>query len=186
MVIKALEIHEEHVSILEEANVAYVASQTKFSTIWVVTSPNSDQAHCNCPLGMQGNMCKHDVKMFRMINTCVSWFDIIRHACLGMWVDMYSNSEVFASSHCICLVATVSMTYWSLLCKFRVATKIPYSQIVFLISIHCIHWISVMSYIMKPKIWFIWLVACSEIVSLSWIHCILWCNVISLALKSKI
>jgi hypothetical protein len=80
-VIRTLEIPDEHVSILEEVNVAYVASQTNFLTIWVVTSPNSDWAHCNCPLGMRGNMCKHAIKVFRMINTDVLGSNIIRYAC---------------------------------------------------------------------------------------------------------
>ena len=79
-VIRALDIPDEHVRISEEANVAYVASQTNFPTIWVVTSPNSDWAHCNCPLGMRGNMCKHAVKAFKMINKDVSGSDIIRYA----------------------------------------------------------------------------------------------------------
>ena len=67
-VIRALDILNEYVSISEETNVAYVAFQTNFPTIWVVTSPNSDWVHCNCPLGMRGNMCKHAIKVFRMIN----------------------------------------------------------------------------------------------------------------------
>ena len=80
-VIRALDILDEHVRISEEANVAYVASQTNFPTIWVVTSPKSNWTHCNCPLSMQGNMCKHAVKAFTMINKDVSGSDIIRYAC---------------------------------------------------------------------------------------------------------
>ena len=80
-VIRALDILDEHVIISEGVNVAYIASQTNFPTIWVVTSLNSDWAHYNCPLGMRGNMCKHVIKVFRMINTDVLGYDIIRYAC---------------------------------------------------------------------------------------------------------
>ena len=79
-IIRAEEIPEEHVMICEEQDVAYVASQTNFPAIWVVTSPNSDWAHCNCPLGMRGNICKHVVKVFRIINTEAQPADIIRYA----------------------------------------------------------------------------------------------------------
>lgn len=79
-IIRAEEIPDEHVMICEEEDVAYVASQTNFPAIWLVTSPNSDWAHCNCPLGMRGNICKHAVKVFRMINTQVLPGHIIRYA----------------------------------------------------------------------------------------------------------
>lgn len=79
-VIRAEEIPDELVKICEEQDIAYVASQTNFPAIWVVTSPNSDWAHCNCPLGMRGNICKHVVKVFRMINADAHPGDIIRYA----------------------------------------------------------------------------------------------------------
>ena len=79
-VMRAAEIPDEHVRICEEEDVAYVASQTNFPEIWAVMSPNSDWANCNCPLGQRGNICKHVVKVFRMINTEVEPADIIRYA----------------------------------------------------------------------------------------------------------
>jgi hypothetical protein len=79
-VIRAEEIPEEHVMICEEQDVAYVASHINFPAIWIVTSRNSDWAHCNCPLGVRGNSCKHVVKVFRKINTEAQPVDIIRYA----------------------------------------------------------------------------------------------------------
>ena len=79
-VIRAEEIPDEHVGIDEEQDVAYVVSQTNFPVIWVVTSPNSDWAHCSCPLDMRGNVCKHAVKVWRMLNPIAHPADIIRYA----------------------------------------------------------------------------------------------------------
>ena len=79
-VIRAEEIPDEHVLFDLDQDLAYVASQTTCGTIWVVTSPNSDWAQCSCPLGMRGNVCKHAVKVFRMINPECHPADIIRYA----------------------------------------------------------------------------------------------------------
>ncbi|KAG0600519.1 hypothetical protein M758_11G040500 [Ceratodon purpureus] len=79
-VIRAQEIPDEHVKISLEDDIAYVASQTNFPTIWVISSPNSDWATCNCPLGLRGNICKHVVKVFRLINVELHPADIIRFA----------------------------------------------------------------------------------------------------------
>ena len=79
-VIRAEEIPDEHVRICLDEDIAYVASQTNFPHIWVITSPNSDWAHCTCPLGMRGNFCKHVVKVFRMLNADAHPGDIIRYA----------------------------------------------------------------------------------------------------------
>ena len=79
-VIMALEIPDEYVLICEDEDVAYVASKTNFPSIWLVTSPNTDWAQCNCPLGMRGNICKHVVKVFRMLNGQVEPGDIIKYA----------------------------------------------------------------------------------------------------------
>ena len=79
VVIRALEIHDEYVLICEDEDVAYVASKTNFLTIWLVISSNTDWAQCNCPMGMRGNICKHVVKVFRMLNTKVEPGDIIKY-----------------------------------------------------------------------------------------------------------
>lgn len=57
-----------------------VHPKQNFPTIWVVTSPILDWALCNCPLRMQGTMCKHAIKVFRMINTNGLVSDIMRYA----------------------------------------------------------------------------------------------------------
>ncbi|KAG0573812.1 hypothetical protein KC19_VG211300 [Ceratodon purpureus] len=77
-VIRDEEIPDEHVKISEEYDITYVASQTNFPTIWVISSPNSDWASCNCPLGMRGNICKDVVKVFCMINVDLHPVEIIR------------------------------------------------------------------------------------------------------------
>ena len=67
-VLRAREIQDEHVSIDKFGEVAYIASQTNFPSIWCITSLGTDWTHCTCPLGMRGNICKHVVKVYKMMN----------------------------------------------------------------------------------------------------------------------
>ena len=79
-VLRARNIPDEDVLICEDQTVAFVASQTDFPQVWTVTNPNTDWAHCDCYLGMRENVCKHAMKVFKMINKDVENGAIIRYA----------------------------------------------------------------------------------------------------------
>ena len=51
----------------EEKDVTLVISADNYPTVWTVTCPSSTWAQCDCHMGMRGNICKHHVKVFKLL-----------------------------------------------------------------------------------------------------------------------
>ena len=49
-------------------DIALVASINYKPHVWTVNSRDSEMAICNCPLGLQSDLCKHTVKVFKMLH----------------------------------------------------------------------------------------------------------------------
>jgi len=80
-VLRSLEIPDSHVVLYPNGeDLALCASISNFPTVYTITAPNSNWAHCDCPMGQRGNVCKHSLKVFKMINPGISDTLIIRHA----------------------------------------------------------------------------------------------------------
>ena len=67
-IIRASTIPDTNVLICLEDNVAYVGSVNNRPKVWTIHSPNSKWAQCDCPIASQGMICKHVVKVFKMLH----------------------------------------------------------------------------------------------------------------------
>ena len=80
-VLRTREIPDNYVFMYpDEKDVALVISVNNYPAVWTVTCPNSTWAQCDCPMGMRGNICKHQVKVFKLLYPKVEDAFIIRHA----------------------------------------------------------------------------------------------------------
>ena len=81
VVLRAREIPDNYVFMYpDEKDVALVISVNNYPAVWTVTCPNSTWAQCDYPMGMRGNICKHQVKVFKLLHPKVEDAFIIRHA----------------------------------------------------------------------------------------------------------
>ena len=67
-IIRANEILDSNVLICMDEGVAYVASVNSRPKVWTIHSPDSEWAQCNCPIAKEGMICKHTVKVFKMLH----------------------------------------------------------------------------------------------------------------------
>ena len=51
-----------------DEGVAYVASVNNRPKVWTIHAPDSEWAQCNCPIAKEGMICKHIVKVFKMLH----------------------------------------------------------------------------------------------------------------------
>jgi hypothetical protein len=80
-VLRTREIPDNYVFMYpDEKDVTLVISVNNYPAVWTVTCPNSTWAQCDCPMGMRGNICKHQVKVFKLLYPKVEDVFIIRHA----------------------------------------------------------------------------------------------------------
>ena len=73
-------IPDTNVLICLEDNVAYVGSVNNRPKVWTVHSPDSEWAQCDCPIASQGMICKHAVKVFKMLHPGIEDGLIVREA----------------------------------------------------------------------------------------------------------
>jgi hypothetical protein len=67
-IIRANVIPDTNVFIRLDENVAYVGSINNRPKVWTIRYPDSEWAQCNCPIAQEGIMCKHTVKVFKMLH----------------------------------------------------------------------------------------------------------------------
>ena len=67
-IIRANEIPDTNVLICMDEGVAYVASVNNRPKVWTIHAPDSEWAQCNCPVAKEGMICKHTVKVFKMLH----------------------------------------------------------------------------------------------------------------------
>lgn len=80
-VLRAREIPDSHVLIYpNDEDIALVVSVNRFPQVYSITAPNTIWAQCSCPWAQKGNICKHAVKVFKLLNEGVTDHAIIRHA----------------------------------------------------------------------------------------------------------
>ena len=66
---EAFGILHDHVYLYPDGDdVALVMYADDIPHVWTVYGPNSSCAQCDCPISLQGMICKHVMKVFRMIN----------------------------------------------------------------------------------------------------------------------
>jgi hypothetical protein len=59
-------------------DVAQVISVNHFPSVYTILAPGEEYAQCNCPWADQGHICKHSVKVYKMIHPDVEDSNIIR------------------------------------------------------------------------------------------------------------
>ena len=79
-IIRADAIPDSNVLICIDDDVAYVGSVNNRPKIWTIHSPNSEWAQCDCPIVAQGMICKHTMKVFKMLHPELEDGTIVRHA----------------------------------------------------------------------------------------------------------
>ena len=79
-IIRANDIPDTHVLICEDEDVAYVGSVNNRPKVWTIKCPNSEWAQCDCPVANEGMICKHTIKVFKMLNPGIEDGAIVREA----------------------------------------------------------------------------------------------------------
>ena len=79
-IIRANAIPDTNVLICLDEDVAYVGSINNRPKVWTIHSPDSEWAQCDCPVAREGMMCKHTVKVFKMLHPDVEDGVIFREA----------------------------------------------------------------------------------------------------------
>ena len=79
-IIRANAIPDTNVLICPDEDVAYVGSINNRPKVWTIHSPDSEWAQCDCPIAEEGMMCKHTVKVFKMLHPDVEDGVIFREA----------------------------------------------------------------------------------------------------------
>ena len=77
-IICATPIPDYHVLICMDDNVAYVASVNNRPKTWTIHSPDSEWAQCDCPVAWEGMICKHTMKVFKMLHPDIKDGVIVR------------------------------------------------------------------------------------------------------------
>lgn len=87
-IIRAKSIPNSHVLLYPDGDdVALVASMNNKPKVWTVHCPDSEWAQCNCPIGNEGMICKHSIKVFKMIHPDIEDGLIVREAGTRHGVD---------------------------------------------------------------------------------------------------
>ena len=86
-IIRASAIPDTNVRISMDENIAYVKSVNNRPKIWKVHSPDSEWAQCDCPVAQEGMICKHTVKVFKMLHPDIKDGVIVREAGTRHGVD---------------------------------------------------------------------------------------------------
>ena len=79
-IIRASAIPDTNVLICKDEDIAYVGSVNNRPKVWTIHSPDSVWAQCNCPVAREGMICKHTVKVFKMLHPDIHDGLIVRHA----------------------------------------------------------------------------------------------------------
>ena len=67
-IIRANDIPDTNVLICEDEDVAYVGFVNNRPKVWTIKCPNSEWAQCDCPIANEGMICKHTIKVFKMLH----------------------------------------------------------------------------------------------------------------------
>ena len=67
-IIRASTIPDTNVLICMEEDKAYVGSVNNNPKVWTIHSPDSECAQCDCPIAREGMMCKHTIKVFKILH----------------------------------------------------------------------------------------------------------------------
>ena len=67
-IIRADAIPDTNILICIDVDVAYVGSVYNCPKVWTIHSLNLEWAQCSCPIGTQGMICKHTMKVFKMFH----------------------------------------------------------------------------------------------------------------------
>lgn len=79
-IIRASAIPDTNVLICMDEDVAYVGSVNNRPKVWTIHSPDSEWAQCDCPVAREGMICKHTIKVFKMLHPDVQDGVIVREA----------------------------------------------------------------------------------------------------------
>ena len=79
-IIRASTIPDANVRICMDEDKAYVKSVNNSPKEWTIHSPDSEWAQCDCPIAREGMMCKHTVKVFKMLHPNIEDGVIVREA----------------------------------------------------------------------------------------------------------
>lgn len=76
--IRANAIRDTNVLICIDKDIAYVGFLNNRMRVWTIYAPDSAWAQCDCPIAMEGIVCKHMIEVFKMLNPDVDDNIIVR------------------------------------------------------------------------------------------------------------
>jgi hypothetical protein len=79
-IVRASTIPDTNVTICKDEDKAYVYSVNHKPKRWTIHSPDSEWAQCDCPIAREGMICKHTMKVFKMLHPNIADGVIFRHA----------------------------------------------------------------------------------------------------------
>lgn len=79
-IIRASAIPDTNVLICKDEDIAYVGSVNNRPKVWTIHSPDSEWAQCDCPVAREGMICKHTMKVFKMLHPDIHDGLIVRQA----------------------------------------------------------------------------------------------------------
>ena len=79
-IVGANDIPDSNVLICMDEGVAYVGSVNNRPKVWTIKCPDSEWAQCDCPVAQQGMICKHTIKVFKMLHPGIEDGAIVREA----------------------------------------------------------------------------------------------------------
>ena len=79
-IIRANDIPDTNVLICMDEDVAYVGSLNNRPKVWTIKCPDSEWAQCDCPVASEGMICKHTIKVFKMLHPGIDDGVIVREA----------------------------------------------------------------------------------------------------------
>ena len=79
-IIRASIIPDTNVLICMDEDVAYVGSVNNRPKVWTIHSPDSEWGQCDCPVAREGMICKHTMKVFKMLHPDMHDGVIVREA----------------------------------------------------------------------------------------------------------
>lgn len=79
VVLRAWEIPNHYVYVYTKGlHITFVISVNNYLYVYTVVLLDKDYIQCNCPLAERGNICKHAVKVFKMLHLVISDGYIVR------------------------------------------------------------------------------------------------------------
>lgn len=100
-ILQANEIPNANVFICMDEDVAYVGSVNNKSKVWTIHSPGSKWVQCDCPITCKRMICKHTMKVFKMLNLDIKDGVITKKTSMFHGIDYCTSmSQCYSNFFC--------------------------------------------------------------------------------------